>query len=123
MPSPPPYPPKEQTTPDYRFLAHHHLRKGHEFQQVYKHGFRQHSASLSLCILENGLTHSRLGLSVSRRYGRAHQRNLFKRRLREIFRHHTPSLSLPVDIIIIPGKEAAAADFKALQNAFMALTG
>jgi ribonuclease P protein component len=107
---------------DQRFLPQHHIRKGRDFQQVYKSGYRQHSSVLTLCILENGLTYSRLGLSVSRRYGRAHERNLFKRRLREIFRQQDPPLNLPVDIVIIPGKAAKSADFAKLQEDFDQLT-
>ncbi len=37
---------------------------------------------------------AKLGMTVTRRYGKAHERNLFKRKVREAFRllcHHFPS--------------------------------
>ena len=47
---------------------------------------------------------SRLGITVPRTYGKAHERNLFKRRLREVFRTHQHE-SPPVELVIFPQKD------------------
>ena len=53
----------------------------------------------------NGLPYSRLGLSVSKRVGKAVTRNRIKRRIRELFRTQKKSLPQGFDIIVIPDRE------------------
>jgi len=53
----------------------------------------------------NTLTHSRLGLAVSRKFGNAVQRNRFKRQMREVFRRHA-IYSMNIDLLIIPTAHA-----------------
>ncbi len=50
----------------------------------------------------NGLSHPRLGLSVSRKVGGAVVRNRWKRLLREAFRLTRPQLPAGIDLIVIP---------------------
>ncbi len=51
---------------------------------------------------ENSLPHARLGLSVSRRVGKAVARNRWKRLLREAFRLEQHRLPPGVDLVAIP---------------------
>lgn len=51
---------------------------------------------------ENSLPHARLGLSVSRRVGKAVARNRWKRLLREAFRLEQQQLPPGVDLVAIP---------------------
>jgi ribonuclease P protein component len=51
--------------------------------------------------LPNDLGHPRLGLSVSRRVGKAHRRNRIKRLLREAFRLEQHNLVGSLDLIIV----------------------
>jgi ribonuclease P protein component len=53
-------------------------------------------------VCENGLQHSRLGLSVSRKVGPAVVRNRWKRLLREAFRLQRQELPVGLDIVTIP---------------------
>lgn len=55
------------------------------------------SPSLSSC---------RIGLTVSRQYGKSHDRNRFKRLLREAFRLHQVKLPLSFDLNILPQGKA-----------------
>ena len=51
----------------------------------------------------NGLDDCRLGLSIGRRVGRAHERVALKRRLREAFRHVRPALPIGYDVVLTAG--------------------
>ena len=69
------------------------------------------SASDGLLIvfaLPNGRETSRLGLSVSKRYGGAVERVRWKRLVREAFRQVVPQLEQtgmpPMDFVVVPGK-------------------
>ena len=69
------------------------------------------SASDGLLIvfaLPNGRQTSRLGLSVSKRYGGAVERVRWKRLVREAFRQVVPQLEQtgmpPMDFVVVPGK-------------------
>ncbi len=92
-----------------RFLPAFRLRAGGDFQRVYD---RRCSASDRLILIyvgENGLPHSRLGLSVSRKVGAAVVRNRWKRLLREAFRLSRVELPEGIDIVVIPRADAEPA--------------
>ncbi|MBC8208584.1 MAG: ribonuclease P protein component [Desulfobulbaceae bacterium] len=62
------------------------LRKGWEFDQVYRQGKRLHGNGFSLIIYGNNLGHSRLGISIHRQLRGVVRRNRIKRLIRESFR-------------------------------------
>ncbi len=49
---------------------------------------------------------SRLGITVTRRYGAAYQRNRFKRLVREAFRLSSPHLNFKFDVVVRPRSQA-----------------
>jgi ribonuclease P protein component len=65
--------------------------------------------------LPNGLSLSRYGFSVTKKVGKAVQRNRLKRLLREIVRLQV--LKPGWDIVFIARREAVAADFHQLERA------
>ena len=90
------------TTPTFRFRPHEHLRRPADFKRVYD---RRRSASdgwLIVYVCENGLPHSRLGLSVSRKVGQATHRNRLRRLYREAFRLTRHELPTGLDLVLIP---------------------
>ena len=94
-------------TPDFRFRKCQHLRRPAEFQAVYD---RRRSVSDALLIIyarENALPHNRLGLSVSRRFGGAVQRNRLRRLYREAFRLTRSELATGLDLVLIPRSPTA----------------
>ena len=106
-----------------RYYPYHHLRTQRDFETTYGKGTKVYSTMFSLFLCENNLEHPRLGLSVRKKYGSAPQRNLFKRHLREIFRHSQDEIFPPVDIIVIPGRDSAQADYAELEKHFRKLVG
>lgn len=88
--------------PRARFsLARHRLRQA-DFTRVYRGGRRAQGAGITLVLLENGLAHSRLGLSVSKKHARlAVHRNRSRRILREAFRLALAELPPGLDVVLI----------------------
>jgi ribonuclease P protein component len=87
---------------DQRFLACHRVRLGGDFQRAFRRRSSAADSSLIVFGYPNGLTHPRLGLSVSRRIGGAVVRNRWKRLLREAFRLTRSRLPVAVDLIVVP---------------------
>jgi ribonuclease P protein component len=87
---------------DCRFRRHERLRSPRDFRRCYD---RRRSAAdgwLIVYACENGLPHSRLGLSVSRKVGNAVVRNRLRRLYREAFRLSKHELPHGYDLILIP---------------------
>ncbi len=84
------------------FRPAEHLRRPSDFKRVYD---RRRSVSDSWLIVyacENGLPHLRLGLSVSRKVGKAHHRNRLRRLYREAFRLSRAHMPTGLDLVLIP---------------------
>lgn len=69
-----------------------------------------------LDIRPNQTSASRLGLTVTRRYGKSHDRNRFKRLAREAFRLAYPLFPQGIDMIIRPRSMAAQATMQQIQE-------
>ncbi|HID23776.1 MAG TPA: ribonuclease P protein component [Planctomycetaceae bacterium] len=78
------------------------LRKTDEFQRVYQGGQRAGDGHLLVFAAPNTLGWTRVGVSVSRKRGKAVRRNRMKRLLREAFRLCQHELPSGLDLILIP---------------------
>ena len=92
------------------------LRKRREFLGVYERGDKIQSTYFVLYMLENGRPHHRLGITASRKIGRAVVRNRIKRRLREIFRTNKQAVFPHCDLVVNAKRSAARARNQQIQE-------
>lgn len=64
----------------------HRLKKINQFNYIYRKGERKSSKHFSLYIVKSKYSNYKIGYSISKKVGKANQRNLLKRRMKEIVR-------------------------------------
>jgi len=101
-----------------RFRGQERLHKRRQYLDVYGRGRKIHCRHFVVYVLENGLDHHRLGITVSRKVGKAVVRNKVKRRLREVFRASKPNWNVHFDIVLNVKRSAAEAVFQSLWTDF-----
>lgn len=91
------------------------LAKRREFLHVYETGRKLFSRFAVVFFAANALPHSRLGITATKKTGKAHTRNLFKRWTREVYRRHRESLGIDargLDVVVNIKPNAATASFQ-----------
>lgn len=100
----------------------HRLTRDADFQRVRQTG-RSWAHPLLVLRAASGSGATRFGLIVSKKLGKAHDRNRVRRRLREICRSYLPCLRADVDLVLIARPSVVAADFGELRAAVGQLLG
>ena len=77
------------------------LRKRKEFAYLYNNGTAKHTANLTVVYLPTKHRDLKIGFSITKKIGKAHIRNLVKRRLRAIVRELVPSLPDDYNVVVI----------------------
>ncbi len=96
-------------------LAGSRLRKHADYQRVYAEGRKHRSASMSWFLARQTETSApRVGLTVGKVLGPAHERNRIKRRLRDVLRHHVGQLPAGCDLILHPHRTVLTLEFRKL---------
>jgi ribonuclease P protein component len=94
------------------------LAKRREFLRVYETGRKLFSRYVVVFFAASDLTHSRIGITATKKLGKANVRNRFKRWTREVYRRQRESLGLDarrLDIVVNvkPNAEGVSfADFR-----------
>ena len=77
------------------------LKKRKEFAYLYNNGTAKHTNHLTLVFLQTKHRPLKIGFSISKKIGKAHSRNLIKRRLRAIVRDCVNNLPDNYNIVFI----------------------
>ena len=96
------------------------LKLNHIFQRLYRtsgvaNGF------VVLYARKNGTNTNRVGITVSKKLGKAHIRNRVRRRFREVYRLNEEIFLPGWDIVIVARSRAIDADFAKLTAAYLQL--
>ena len=91
---------------DFRFRKQYRLRHRREFQRVFSQRVRASNDVLLVYGARNTYDYPRLGLTVSRKVGKATRRNRWKRLIREAFRLNRHRLPQGLDLVVIPRPQA-----------------
>ena len=92
------------------------LRYNSDFQRVRQHGRFYASPLMVLAFLRNELDHSRFGFVVSKRLGKAVQRNKIKRRIREAVRLRLPWIKSGFDVVFIARQPMRQASYQQIEQ-------
>ncbi|MDY7095625.1 MAG: ribonuclease P protein component [Acidobacteriota bacterium] len=108
--------------PDERLRREHKVRRRPDYQRCYRQGRRRHGPLATLHYVPNSLSHPRLGITASRKVGKAVVRQLLKRRVREIYRRWPGRSELPnADLVVHLKPAAAGAEFSTLRGELLRL--
>lgn len=104
-----------------RFSKEMRVKNRLEFQ-IFKDVERR--AGSYICINQKpSNTLSKLGITASRKYGSSVERNRFKRRVREAFRHLAPHIKHPILVHVIPRQKAKQATMQNILKELSSLLG
>jgi ribonuclease P protein component len=106
---------------EFKFPASRRLKSPAEFRHVYDRNRSAADTVLVVYACENGFTHPRLGVSVSRKVGGAVTRNRLKRLYREAFRLCQHELPPGVDFVLIPRVKAGEPTMDRVKSSLVAL--
>ena len=96
------------------------LKLNHIFRRLYHtSGFAD--GYLVLYARKNRSSENRVGITVSKKLGKAHVRNRTRRRLREVYRLNEAKFRPGWDIVVVARSKAVDAKFSQLTRSYLAL--
>ena len=96
------------------------LKLNHIFQRLYKTS-GQANGHLVLYARKNRTSCNRVGITVSKKLGKAHIRNRTRRRIREVYRLNEEKFRPGWDIVVVARSKAVDAPFDALTKSYLSL--
>ena len=96
------------------------LKLNHIFRRLYHtSGFAD--GNLVLYARKNRTGENRVGITVSKKLGKAHVRNRIRRRIREVYRLNEEKFQPGWDIVVVARSRCVDADFRKLTAAYLSL--
>ena len=99
------------------------LKENYQFRRLYRKGKSTANAYLVLYCKRSGTARNRVGITVSGKLGKAVDRNLVRRRLREIYRLNEEKFSPGWDLVVVARTRAMDATYSKLNDAYLSLAG
>ena len=96
------------------------LKLNHIFQRLY-HTKGAADGLLVLYARKNRTDSNRVGITVSKKLGKAHIRNRTRRRIREVYRLNEEKFQPGWDIVVVARTRAVDAPFEKLTKSYLAL--
>lgn len=96
------------------------LKLNHIFRRLY-HTAGQADGYLVLYARKNRTDGNRVGITVSKKLGKAHIRNRIRRRIREVYRLNEDKFQSGWDIVVVARSKALEAPFGKLTASYLAL--
>lgn len=96
------------------------LKLNHIFQRLYRTSGHANSC-LVLYARRNRTGGNRVGITVSKKLGKAHVRNRVRRRLREVYRLNEDRFQPGWDIVVVARSRATSCDFGVLTDSYLSL--
>ena len=96
------------------------LKLNHIFRRLY-HTTGFGNGYMVLYARKNRTETNRVGITVSKKLGKAHIRNRVRRRLREVYRIHEDQFQSGWDIVVVARSKAIDAPFDQLTKGYLAL--
>ncbi len=111
------------TTPDGTgpFSKRDRLLTIQHYRRVYMRGFHATSNRFGCYVLPSRAPRSRLGISVSKKFGKAHERNRIKRQIRAAFRSERSCFPSRLDIVLVPRRGARGCTYETVVHEMHAL--
>ncbi|MEA2691849.1 MAG: ribonuclease protein component [Acidobacteriota bacterium] len=109
---------------DERLRQAERLRRRADYLRCYRTGRRRHGSLAILYFIPNELGHPRIGITASRKVGKAVVRQRLKRRIKESYRRWKRRGSLPaMDLVVHLKPEAGKADYLSFRAELLRLLG
>ena len=106
---------------DERLRRAERLRKRSQYLRAQRKGRRRSGEHFIVYAHPNERGWTRLGVTASKRVGKANVRNWWKRRIREIFRRNKQQFAAGYDLVVIVDADAERADYEELEDELVEL--
>jgi ribonuclease P protein component len=101
---------------NYQYPKYFRLIKRTEYAQVLRNSSRIQGSWVTIDYRHGNHPRPRLGITVSKKFGKAHLRNAFKRRVREAFRLTRPYLQPNLEVHVRPKKPIQRSDMATIYS-------
>ena len=82
--------------------AIYRLKKNYQYNYVYKHSDKVSDKFFILLYCKSKVKQSKVGFSVSKKYGCAVQRNKLRRQMKSVVMHIAPRLQSYYNVVVVP---------------------